>query len=44
MRGVRDDMVKRYPGFFSVMLEIAHEAKTNGGFINTLYGRRLPIT
>jgi DNA polymerase I len=44
MRVVRDDMAKRYPGFFAVMLEIAHESKVNGGFIDTLYGRRLPIT
>lgn len=44
MRDVRDGMAKSYPGFFSVMLEIEHEANVNGGFIETLYGRQLPIT
>jgi DNA polymerase-1 len=44
MRDVRDGMAKRFPGFFSVMHEIAHEAKTNDGWVQTLYGRRLPIT
>ena len=43
MRNVRDDMATRFPGFFAMALEAQHQLRENGGYIETLFGRRLPV-
>lgn len=43
MRDVRDEIAGRYPGFFRMSLEAEHELNVNGGYIETAYGRRLPV-
>lgn len=43
MREVRDSIAARYPGFFQLALEARHQLNQNGGYVETLYGRRLPV-
>jgi DNA polymerase-1 len=43
MRDIRDDMAARFPGFFSMGLEAQHQLRENGGYIKTLFGRKLPV-
>jgi DNA polymerase-1 len=43
MAAVRAGMLTRYPGFFKFMADNERETRENGGFIETAYGRRLPV-
>lgn len=43
MKNVRDSIAARYPGFFQMALEAKHQLNQNGGYVETLYGRRLPV-
>lgn len=43
MAAVRAGMIDRYPGFFKFMTNNERETRENGGFIETAYGRRLPV-
>jgi DNA polymerase-1 len=43
MREVRDSIAARYPGFFQLALEARHQLNQNGGYVETLYGRKLPV-
>lgn len=44
MHDVHDGMRRQYPGFFAIMHDIERESVMNGGYIDTVYGRRLPIS
>jgi len=42
MREIRDGIAASFPGFFRIALEARHQLSTNGGYIETTAGRRLP--
>lgn len=44
MREVRDGIAARFPGFFQIGLVAAHQLRENGGYVETAYGRRLPVS
>lgn len=43
MREVKAGIQNRYPGFYSFMAVSEREARDNGGYIETAYGRQLPV-